>query len=110
RFAPPVSAVEDVADTTEQPQTSVSRWLLTDSEIAATEEATSALGHRPTTAVFAALALASCRLSGKPEFRTIMPVATRPHKRWAESMGWFVNIVPLAIPVPGGASYQDAHV
>ncbi|MFI5775501.1 condensation domain-containing protein [Nocardia sp. NPDC051570] len=107
RFAPPIAAVEDTAG---QPQTSVSRWLLTDAEIGATEEAASALGHRPTTAVFAALALASCRLSGTAEFRTIMPVATRPHKCWAESMGWFVNIVPLAIPVPGGANYRDALV
>ncbi|MGV9673903.1 condensation domain-containing protein [Nocardia sp. NPDC003482] len=105
RFASSVAAV-DAAEG--QAQTSVSRWLLTDAESAAAERAAAELGHRATTTIFAALALASCRLTGAPEFRTIMPVATRPHRRWAESMGWFVNIVPLAIPISADATYPDA--
>ncbi|MEG8184217.1 condensation domain-containing protein [Nocardia terpenica] len=105
RFQPSVPHVDEVGG---PPQTSVSRWLLTDAEATAIDAAVTALGYRATTAVFAALALASNRLSGAADFRTIMPMATRPDARWSESVGWFVNIVPVWIPVNGDADLSTA--
>ncbi|NQE91223.1 hypothetical protein HPY32_30260 [Nocardia terpenica] len=90
------------------PQINLSRWLLNDTEAAAIEAAVTALGYRLTTAVFAAVTLASNRLSGTVNFRTVMPVASRPDKRWSESIGWFVNMVPMQISLPGDSDLTHA--
>ncbi|WP_216892398.1 condensation domain-containing protein [Nocardia alni] len=99
RFEPVPGDLGDAAEPVTGPQTSVSRWLLDDSDIRVVETAAAAAGYRLTPAIFAALALAARATSGSPIFRAIMPVATRPDLRWSESMGWFVNIVPLTISV-----------
>lgn len=106
RFQPgAVTAVRD-ADTA-APQHSVSRWLLDADEAEAVEAALDAVGQRATAGAFAALALASRRLFHTSTFRTVMPVATRP-PQWAESMGWFVNIIPVEIELPDAADFLDA--
>ncbi|MGV9412935.1 condensation domain-containing protein [Nocardia sp. NPDC003693] len=92
----------------ELPQTSVSRKLLPLNELELIEEAVTARGHRLSVAVFAALAIAYRRAYGYLSLRAIMPIATRPDLRWLESMGWFVNVVPIDItlgpdPDPDGA-------
>ncbi len=104
RFEP---VPDGLAEPMTRPQASVSRWLLDDSDVRAVETATAAAGYRLTPAIFAALALAARAMCGSPIFRAIMPVATRPDMRWSESMGWFVNIVPLAIPVGPAAATGD---
>ncbi|MGW4844447.1 condensation domain-containing protein [Nocardia brasiliensis] len=105
-FPPLPSAVHDTARETEQH--SFSRWLLDNPESDLIEAAATARGYRLTAVIFAALAYASYRVSGNSEFRTIMPVATRPSAQWAESMGWFVNIVPLSITVGPDQSFDSA--
>ncbi|MFF0636065.1 condensation domain-containing protein [Nocardia sp. NPDC004151] len=77
------------------PQTSVSRKLLSLSELEQVERAVTERGHRLSVAVFTALAIAYRRAFGHRSLRAIMPIATRPDLRWLESMGWFVNVVPL---------------
>ncbi|MFD7846779.1 condensation domain-containing protein [Nocardia sp. NPDC059764] len=77
------------------PQTSVSRKLLPLSELEHVERAVTERGHRLSVAVFTALAIAYRRAFGYISLRAIMPIATRPDLRWLESMGWFVNVVPL---------------
>ncbi|MFE6859492.1 condensation domain-containing protein [Nocardia sp. NPDC057668] len=79
------------------PQTSVSRKLLPLNELELIEEAITARGHRLSVAVFAALAIAYRRAYGYLSLRAIMPIATRPDLQWLESMGWFVNVVPIDI-------------
>ncbi|NNH74579.1 hypothetical protein HLB23_32825 [Nocardia uniformis] len=107
RFHPgPVTAVQD-PDTADAAQHSVSRWLLDAAEADAFEAALDAVGHRATTGAFAALALAARQLFHTSNFRTVMPVATRP-PQWAESMGWFVNILPVDIELGDHTDFRDA--
>ncbi|MFD6455436.1 hypothetical protein ACFWF3_32110, partial [Nocardia sp. NPDC060220] len=58
--------------------------------------------------VFAALAMASRETFGDDRFRTVMPIATRPDLTWLESMGWFVNVVPVDVTLPPGADMTVA--
>ncbi|MGW4352348.1 condensation domain-containing protein [Nocardia sp. NPDC004582] len=79
------------------PQTSLSRKLLSLSELEQVERAVIERGHRLSVAVFTALAIAYRRAFGHISLRAIMPIATRPDLRWLESMGWFVNVVPVEL-------------
>ncbi|GGK34638.1 condensation domain-containing protein [Nocardia camponoti] len=92
----------------EHAQPSVSRTLLTLDQLEQVEAALNGVRHRLSTAVFAALAVASYEVFGEDRFRTVMPIATRPDLKWLMSMGWFVNVVPLDITVPAGADMHAA--
>ncbi|WP_433564953.1 condensation domain-containing protein [Nocardia sp. CA-151230] len=81
----------------ERVQASVSRKLLSLTELERVEQAVAQRGHRLAVAVFAALAVAYRCTFGYESLRAIMPIATRPDLRWLESMGWFVNVVPIDI-------------
>ncbi|WP_410877232.1 condensation domain-containing protein [Nocardia sp. A7] len=90
------------------PQPSVSRRLL---DLAALEQVEAALDqvrHRMSVAVFAALAVANQQRFGADRMRTVMPIATRPDLRWMESMGWFVNVVPVDIALAPGVGITAA--
>ncbi|WP_278314594.1 condensation domain-containing protein [Lolliginicoccus levis] len=94
--------------TTPSRQASISRWLLTPDEAHALNTACRANGISSQAGILAALALAHARTSGDTTFSTIMPVHTRVHESWAESMGWFVNIVPLTLSVAHGNDLPGA--
>ncbi|TCJ97085.1 condensation domain-containing protein [Nocardia alba] len=79
------------------PQPSVSRRLLDLTALEQVEAVLEQVRHRMSVAVFAALAVAHQRRFGADRMRTAMPIATRPDLRWLESMGWFVNVVPVDI-------------
>ncbi|MFC4128126.1 condensation domain-containing protein [Nocardia rhizosphaerae] len=89
--------------TADLPQPSVSRRLLDLAELEQVEAVLDRIGHRLSVAVFAALAVAHRRRFGTDRMRAVMPIATRPDLRWLESMGWFVNVVPVDIAVPPGS-------
>ncbi|WP_067701615.1 condensation domain-containing protein [Nocardia jejuensis] len=95
RFEPAIASAEPHA--TALPQTSISRKLLSLTELEQIETALTARGHRLSVAVFTALAIAYRRAFGYISMRAIMPISTRPDLQWLESMGWFVNVVPLDI-------------
>ncbi|APE33593.1 hypothetical protein BOX37_05985 [Nocardia mangyaensis] len=90
------------------PQPSVSRRLLDLSELEQLETVLDQVRHRMSVAVFAALAVANQQRFGANRMRTAMPIATRPDLRWMESMGWFVNVVPVDIALPTGADITEA--
>ncbi|WP_354641158.1 condensation domain-containing protein [Kitasatospora camelliae] len=46
--------------------------------------------------LLAAAAVAAQELGGQREFRTTVPVHTRSDSRWASSIGWYVNVMPVA--------------
>lgn len=87
----------------EHAQPSVSRTLLDLAQLEEVEGALDRIRHRLSVAVFAALATASREVFGEDRFRTVMPIATRPDLSWLESMGWFVNVVPVDVTLPPGA-------
>ncbi|MBD8506483.1 Aureobasidin A1 biosynthesis complex [Hoyosella sp. G463] len=89
-------------------QASLSRWLLDLDEAQALNTACRAHGFSSQAGILAALALAQARTGGGTRFSTIMPVHTRVHESWAESMGWFVNIVPLELTVAHGNDLPGA--
>ncbi|MFB8007908.1 condensation domain-containing protein [Nocardia sp. NPDC056000] len=95
RFEPAITAGSGTPS--ELPQTSVSRKLLPLDELERIETMVTARGHRLSVAVFTALAIAYRRAFGYISMRAIMPIATRPDLKWLESMGWFVNVVPIDI-------------
>ncbi|MDO3646556.1 condensation domain-containing protein [Nocardia mangyaensis] len=90
------------------PQPSVSRRVLELAELEHLEEALDRARHRMSVAVFAALAVAGREQFGTDRMRTVMPIATRPDLRWLESMGWFVNVVPVDIALEPGADIAGA--
>ncbi|MFE1593434.1 condensation domain-containing protein [Nocardia sp. NPDC058705] len=92
----------------ELPQPSVSRRLLDLAELEQVEATLDQVRHRMSVAVFAALAVANRQQFGADRMRTVMPIATRPDLRWMESMGWFVNVVPVDIAVTPGLGITDA--
>lgn len=92
----------------EHAQPSLSRTLLSLDQLEEVEAALDRLRHRLSVTVFAALATASREVFGDDRFRTIMPIATRPDLTWLESMGWFVNVVPVDIVLPPGADMGAA--
>ncbi|MEV6655798.1 condensation domain-containing protein [Nocardia fluminea] len=92
----------------EHAQPSVSRTLLSIEQLEEVEAALDRLKHRLSVAVFAALAMASRETFGENRFRTVMPIATRPDLTWLESMGWFVNVVPVDVTLPPGADMAVA--
>lgn len=92
----------------DQPQPSVSRRLLDLAELEQVEAVLDQVRHRMSVAVFAALAVAHQRRFGTDRMRTAMPIATRPDLRWLESMGWFVNVVPVDITVAPDAGITAA--
>ncbi|MBC7300723.1 MAG: hypothetical protein H5T78_07200 [Nocardia sp.] len=104
QFAPHVAR----PTSTELPQPSISRQLLDLAELEQLEAALDQARHRMSVAVFAALAVANQQRFGADRLRTAMPIATRPDLRWMESMGWFVNVVPVDIAVTPGAAITTA--
>ncbi|MFE3544619.1 condensation domain-containing protein [Nocardia sp. NPDC059177] len=92
----------------EHAQPSVSRTLLTLDQLEEVEAALDRLRHRLSVTVFAALAVATREVFGEDRFRTIMPIATRPDLTWLESMGWFVNVVPVDVTLPASADMAVA--
>ncbi|WP_040813257.1 condensation domain-containing protein [Nocardia concava] len=95
RFEPAITPASN--ETSERAQASVSRKLMSLSDLERVEQAVTNRGHRLSVAVFTALAIAYRRTFGYISLRAIMPIATRPDLRWLESMGWFVNVVPIDI-------------
>lgn len=95
RFEPAITAGS--AELSHRPQASVSRKLLSLSDLEQVEQGLTQRGHRLSVAVFTALAIAYRRTFGFISLRAIMPIATRPDLRYLESMGWFVNVVPIDI-------------
>ncbi|MGV9665600.1 condensation domain-containing protein [Nocardia niigatensis] len=95
RFEPAITAGGDADG--DRVQTSVSRKLMSLSDLEHVERAVTERGHRLSVAVFTALAIAYRRTFGYISLRAIMPIATRTDLRWLESMGWFVNVVPIDI-------------
>ncbi|MEC3956780.1 condensation domain-containing protein [Nocardia sp. CDC153] len=95
RFEPAITASSTAVS--HRPQESVSRKLLSLTDLERVEQAVTERGHRLSVAVFTALAIAYRRTFGYISLRAIMPIATRPDLRWLESMGWFVNVVPIDI-------------
>ncbi|OJF78721.1 hypothetical protein NS14008_05180 [Nocardia seriolae] len=95
RFEPAITATSGAVS--DRAQASLSRKLMSLSDLELVEQAVTERGHRLSVAVFTALALAYRRAFGYISLRAIMPIATRPDLRWLESMGWFVNVVPIDI-------------
>ncbi|MRH90820.1 hypothetical protein GFY24_25850 [Nocardia sp. SYP-A9097] len=106
RFEPAITAGSGTPSAL--PQTSVSRKLLPLNELEQIETMVTERGHRLTVAVFTALAIAYRRAFGYISMRAIMPIATRPDVKWLESMGWFVNVVPLDITLAPDLDLDNA--
>ncbi len=92
----------------EHAQPSVSRTVLSLEQLEEVEAALDRVKHRLSVTVFAALAMATREVFGENRFRTVMPIATRPDLEWLESMGWFVNVVPVDITLDPGADMGAA--
>lgn len=79
-------------------------------------------GASAATGFLAALSLAFTRLGGEPDpdrvlagqpgsdvvrFRSLVSTHTRHEARWAEALGWFTAIAPLAVEFPAGQELTD---
>ncbi|KJY35198.1 condensation domain-containing protein [Streptomyces sp. NRRL S-495] len=66
-----------------------------------------ALGGRLSMGLLAGLALALRQLGGPAVYRGLMPFNERGRGDYAESMGWFINTLPIEFPVGPGAGLGD---
>ncbi|WP_328957838.1 condensation domain-containing protein [Kitasatospora purpeofusca] len=66
-----------------------------------------ALGGRLSMGLLASLALALRQLGGPEVYRGLMPFNERGRGVYAESMGWFINTLPVEFPVGPRAGFGD---
>ncbi|MDT4933937.1 MAG: hypothetical protein QOK11_1829 [Pseudonocardiales bacterium] len=81
--------------------------LLTAAEAEAFEIACKQAGGQFLTGLAAAAAIAVYELGGASEFHTTIPVHTRTHGRWAASLGWYVNSLPVSIRTAGADDFTE---
>ncbi|MGN2639396.1 condensation domain-containing protein [Nocardia takedensis] len=88
-------------------QSGLSTWVLTADQSEAIERRCRAAGHTVQSGVLAALAATTATLSGARTLRFAMPVHTRRDALEAHALGWYVGLVPIEIPIPAGAVFED---
>ncbi|MFJ8437184.1 condensation domain-containing protein [Kitasatospora sp. NPDC094019] len=66
-----------------------------------------ALGGRLSMGLLASLALALREQGGPPVYRGLMPFNERGRGVYAESMGWFINTLPVEFPVGPRAGFGE---
>jgi hypothetical protein len=81
--------------------------VLNTSEAEAFDLACKDAGGQFLTGLAAAAAMAIYELGGPGEFHTTIPVHTRTHARWAQSLGWYVNSLPITIVTAAGDDFTD---
>ncbi|TVT11071.1 non-ribosomal peptide synthetase [Amycolatopsis bartoniae] len=81
------------------PQTGTCRMLLDAEEASALEARSRAHGGSFMTGSLACLALAARAECGSGVFGALMSMHTRSAVEWAESLGWYVGLVPLRVAV-----------
>lgn len=82
--------------------------VMTSVETDAFDAATRRCGGRFLSGLVAANAVAARELSGDEQFRTTVPVHTRTHGKWVASIGWYVNSLPVRVPMTGVRDFADA--
>ncbi|MFJ8001222.1 condensation domain-containing protein [Streptomyces sp. NPDC096310] len=85
-------------------------WLLDASTAQAFQSVCRDHGGNVLTGVLACLALASREDDqgrGQGEFRAVTPFHTRGDARWTHSVGWYVGVAPLRIPVRGDDTFAE---
>lgn len=81
--------------------------LLADRDAAAMEARCRAAGSEPTAGVLAAVAVSLAREGGPEVYRGLLPVSRRNRVAYANSMGWFVNTLPVEFSVAGGGDFAE---
>ncbi|MCX4751329.1 condensation domain-containing protein [Kitasatospora sp. NBC_01287] len=81
--------------------------LLTATAADAVEARCRAVGARMSVGVLAAVGLALHGQGGPDVYRGLLPVSTRDRGPDAQSMGWFVNTVPVEFPVTRGRGFEQ---
>ncbi|MGU3431574.1 condensation domain-containing protein [Actinomycetes bacterium M1A6_2h] len=99
----PLPVTVDDAGSTSAHQSSLSSWLLTSDETDALARTCRSNGHGMQSGVLAALAMTGRHLTGDT-VRFVMPLHTRFEPRYAQSVGWYVGVVPIEIAVEHDAS------
>ena len=90
-----------------RPQAGTSSWLLSNETAAVVNAHCRRLGFTLQSAVLAALATTSRDLTGRNTLRFTMPVHTRHESQYAESVGWYVGIIPVEIDITCADSFVD---
>lgn len=82
-------------------------WLLDADEARSFELLCRQRGGDFFSGVLACLALSARSLSGLDVFRTVVPFHTRNDRRYHRSLGWYVGIAPVGVPVRGGDDFEQ---
>lgn len=89
------------------PSTRMNRTIADAQTMEAFERRCKAHGGGVSAGLFGILALIDVALTGRPSYLVLNTIATRSDARYAMAQGWFINLVPIAFRVPGGASFDD---
>ena len=89
------------------PQQSLSAWLLSARGAERLAEASKRSNQGFLAAILACAAKVTGDLTGANEFRVVVPQHTRSELRWATSLGWFIGVVPVRIPITPAATVSD---
>jgi hypothetical protein len=71
------------------------------------EEACRKAGGSFFAGVLAAMGMAVHEITGREEFRTIVPVHTRYKRRWRPAMGWFITCAPVEFSLADAVGFTD---
>jgi hypothetical protein len=58
--------------------------------------------------ILAATGLIVCKISGQQVYRTVVPFHTRGRPEWSNSVGWYVGVAPIEIPVAQAHGFDSA--
>ncbi|OKK17388.1 hypothetical protein AMK16_21325 [Streptomyces sp. CB00455] len=81
--------------------------LLDSGEAEVFEKTCLAVGGKPFMGVLAAVAVCLREAGGPGVYRGLMPVSERGRETWAESVGWFVNTMPIEFDASPGRDFAQ---
>jgi hypothetical protein len=100
----PLPVIADRSASTSSHQSSLSSWLLTSDQTDAFARTCRSHGHGMQSGVLAALAMTGRRLTDDDTLKFVMPMHTRYEPRYAQSVGWYVGVVPIEVTIDPDAS------
>ncbi len=88
-------------------QRSSLEWLMDPAEADTFDTVCKESGGNFFAGVLAAAGMTAGELAGRAVFRTTIPFHTRSEKQWMSSLGWYVGLAPIEIPLGDEDGFRD---
>ena len=88
-------------------QTGVCEWLLDSTAAEAFAAACKSGDGSFFAGVLAAAGLAAYELGDSSVYRSVLPLHTRTEVQWQASLGWYIGLAPIEVPMPTMGDFRD---